>query len=230
MPAASGESQGPDRSAAVEQYRRAASGYDQHMRRFQRWQEQAVQRLRLRPGQTVIDVACGTGVNFPLLEVAVGASGRVIGVDLSPDMLRRARERIDSHGWANVTLIQSAAEDAEFGEIAADAALFSFTHDVLQSPRAVANVVAHTRPGARVACTGAKYAGRWNLPVNLVVRRMARPYMTTFAGLDRPWRGLERYAGEMRHRSHAFGGAYVAWGRMRPNAAREARRELGLAA
>jgi hypothetical protein len=94
----------------------------------------------------------------------------------------------------------------------APAALFSFTHDVLQSPRAVANVVSHLRPGARVACVGAKLAGRWNLPVNFFVRQVARPFMTTFSGLDRPWRELERYTGKMPHDSLVLGGAYVAWG------------------
>ena len=48
--------------------------------------------------------------------------------------------------------------------------------------------------------------------VNYFVRRSARPYMTTFSGLDRPWRELERRIGPMRHKSLALGGAYVAWG------------------
>jgi hypothetical protein len=63
-----------------------------------------------------------------------------------------------------------------------------------------------------VASVGAKLAPRWAFPVNFVVRRQARPYMTTFRGLDRPWRDLERYTDEMGHRSMALGGAYLAWG------------------
>jgi demethylmenaquinone methyltransferase/2-methoxy-6-polyprenyl-1,4-benzoquinol methylase len=198
-------------AAAVEQYRRAAPGYDRHMRRFARWQRMAVDRLELRPGETVIDVACGTGLTFPLLEEAVGAEGAIVGIDLSPDMIAQARHRVADAGWQNITLFESAVEDALI-EQTADAALFSFTHDVLQSPRAVARVVSSLRPGARVASAGGKLAGRWNLVVNAAVRRSARPYMTTFRGLDRPWRELERYAGQMRHRPLAFGGAYVAWG------------------
>ena len=201
----------PDVAAAVEQYRRAAPGYDRHMRRFARWQRMAVDRLELRPGETVIDVACGTGLTFPLLEEAVGAEGAIVGIDLSPDMIAQARQRVADEGWQNVTLIESAVEDALI-EQTGDAALFSFTHDVLQSPRAVARVVSSLRPSARVASTGAKLAGRWNFIVNAAVRRSARPYMTTFRGLDSPWRELERYAGEMRHRSLALGGAYIAWG------------------
>jgi trans-aconitate methyltransferase len=183
------------------------------MRRFARWQRLAVERLELQSGEVVIDVGCGTGVNFPLLEAGVGPGGQIIGIDLSPEMIAQARERVAGTGWQNVTLIESAVEEAEI-DATGDAALFSFTHDVLQSPAAVARVVSSLRPGARVASVGAKLAGRWNFIVNAGVRMSARPYMTTFAGLDRPWRELEQYTGEMEHRSLALGGAYVAWGRV----------------
>jgi SAM-dependent methyltransferase len=203
----------PDAAAALEQYRDAAPGYDRHMRRFARWQKAAVDHLELRSGDVVIDVACGTGLNFPLIQERIGPSGALVGIDLSPEMLGQARKLASSQRWSNVTLIEAAVEEAGF-EAIGDAALFSFTHDVLQSPRAVANVVSHLRPGARVASAGAKLAGRWNFPVNFFVRRAARPFMTTFSGLDRPWRELERYTDGMRHDSFALGGAYVAWGRI----------------
>jgi ubiquinone/menaquinone biosynthesis C-methylase UbiE len=183
------------------------------MRRFARWQGKAVDRLELRPGNAVIDVACGTGLNFPLLQDKIGAGGRIVGIDLSADMIAIARERVASHDWHNVTLIEAAAEEAKI-PLTADAALFSFAHDVLQSSTAVANVVAHLHPDARVASVGAKYANGWNPVVNFFVRRSARPYVTTFHGLDRPWRELERYAGEMQSEALALGGAYVAWGQV----------------
>jgi ubiquinone/menaquinone biosynthesis C-methylase UbiE len=182
----------PDHTEAIAQYRRAATGYDRHMRTYVRWHRKAVDRLELEQGQTVIDVACDTGLNFPLLEEKIGAGGRIVGIDLSPDMLAVAGERVAAKGWDNVTLVEVSVDEANV-DATADAALFSFTHDVLQSSRAVANVVAHLRPGARVASVGAKLGARWNVVVNFFVRRTARPYVTTFRGLDRPWRGLELY-------------------------------------
>ena len=203
----------PDSHVADQQYRQAAPGYDRHMRRFARWQREAVQLLALRRGDVVIDVACGTGLNFAQLEAGIGPDGRLIGIDLSAEMLEQARKRVAAEGWANVTLVEARMENADFEDVA-DAALFSFTHDVLQSPKGVANVVSNLRPGSRVACVGAKLAPRWNVPVNCFVRRAARPFMTTFRGLGRPWRELEKYA-EMRHETRALGGAYVAWGRIK---------------
>ena len=44
--------------------------------------------------------------------------------------------------------------------------------------------------GARVAASGSKLLPRWLGPLNAVVRRINAPYVTTFAGMDRPWRYL----------------------------------------
>jgi ubiquinone/menaquinone biosynthesis C-methylase UbiE len=214
----------PDAAVARRQYERAAPGYDRHMRRFERWQRLAVERLQLAPGQTVIDVACGTGLNFASLEEAIGPDGRIIGIDLSPEMLAQARERVLASGWENVTLIEAAVERADIAAVA-DAALFSFTHDVLQSPRAVANVVAHLKPGARIASVGGKFAARWNLAVNLVVRWAARPYISTFRNFDAPWRELERYVEDLQVEQLAFGGAYIAWAQVSDAAPVAARKQ-----
>ena len=69
----------------------------------------AVDLLRLRPGQTVLDVPCGTGANFPLLDRGVTGTGRIVGVDRSPGMLRKARAKVDRAGWCHVTLVEADA-------------------------------------------------------------------------------------------------------------------------
>ena len=185
----------------------------------------AIERLELQSGEAVIDVACGTGLNFLLLERAVGPAGHIVGIELSPDMSAQARERVATNGWNNVTLVEAPAEEAVF-DATADAALFSFTHDVLQLPRAVANIVAQLKPGGRVSSVGAKFGARWNVVVNFFVRRSAAPYVTTFDGLDRPWRILERYMESIEIRDLALGGAYVASGRITSDAPERAAAEL----
>ena len=202
-----------DLARAKRKYREMAGRYDRRMRRLERWQGLAVDRLFLADGDVAIDVACGTGLNFGALRTAVGRRGKVIGVDASPEMLGLARERISERGWDNVELVEAPVEEALFEE-RADAALFSFTHDVLQSPQAVANVAEHLKPGARVAAVGTKLAGGVMSPINIGVRMIARPFVTTFQGLDRPWRHLEAYVDELLVEPLALGGAYVAWGRI----------------
>lgn len=61
-------------------------------RLYARARRRAVELLRLAPGATVVDIACGTGLNFPLIEERIGPAGALIGVDLTAAMLRRAPE------------------------------------------------------------------------------------------------------------------------------------------
>jgi demethylmenaquinone methyltransferase/2-methoxy-6-polyprenyl-1,4-benzoquinol methylase len=75
---------------------------------------EVVPRLGLKGGETVLDVGCGTGHNFPYLLEAIGARGRLIGVDLAEGMLTRARRRIAAHRWKNVQLVLGDAGDLGF--------------------------------------------------------------------------------------------------------------------
>ena len=203
---------GPNRDEALERYRRLAAGYDRRVGRRSYWlREAAVSRLTLRPGETVVDVGCGTGLTFGLIERRIGPAGRLIGIELSDQMLGWAKGRIANEGWQNVTLIDAAAEEARL-PVAPDAAVFVLTHDITQTPAALANVVSQLRPGARVAVAGPKFAPWWALPVNLAVRLIARPYVTTFEGMGRPWAHLERLVPELEVESLALGGAYLAYG------------------
>ncbi|WP_411285641.1 class I SAM-dependent methyltransferase [Lapillicoccus sp.] len=55
--------------------------------------ERAIPALHLREGSRVLDIGCGTGLNFPRLLAAVGRSGQVVGVDHSGEMLEVARRK-----------------------------------------------------------------------------------------------------------------------------------------
>lgn len=202
---------GPEPRRALEKYRRIGRSYDRRTAFARRYRRRAVELLGLRPGGRVLDVACGTGANFALLERLVGPDGMVVGIDLSPEMLGQARDRVLSHGWTNTVLIEGRIEDAEL-EGPFDAALFSLTHDVLQSRAGVENVFASLRAGGRVASFGPKEAHALRVPVNLAVRLLARPYVTTLENLDRPWRELERLVPDLSVESVALGGAYLASG------------------
>jgi len=71
----------------------------------------AVDRLALQPGDTVVEMGCGTGANLPLLRQRVGSEGQVIGVDVSPGVLSVASSRVDRNGWANVHVVRGDATE-----------------------------------------------------------------------------------------------------------------------
>lgn len=78
---------------------------------------------RLQPGESILDIATGTGL--AALEAArlVGRSGRVIGVDLSPGMLANAKKAIEAAGVQNVELVHADAEATEFPAASFDVVL-----------------------------------------------------------------------------------------------------------
>jgi ubiquinone/menaquinone biosynthesis C-methylase UbiE len=203
----------PVPAEAVEKYGRVAPSYDRRIQLAEPLRRRAVERLALRPGDTVVDVACGTGLTFELLEREVGPEGRVIGVDLSPDMLALARGRTESEGWDNVTLIEAPMEEAVI-PARADAAVLVLTHDVMSSPQALANVVSWVDPGGTLVATGGKLGPRWALPLNAAARAIARRYVTTTEGYDRPWSHLADIVENLRVEPLLLGFAYVATGRV----------------
>lgn len=69
---------GPDRSRAQAAYRRLAASYDRRVRLYEGMRRRAVRRLSPQPGATVVDLGCGTGLSFDLIENAIGPSGRLI--------------------------------------------------------------------------------------------------------------------------------------------------------
>ena len=182
----------PDRGRALERYRRLARRYDAATRGIDRKRRRAIDLLRLEPGETVLDAACGTGSALAPLARAVGPGGRVIGVEQSPEMIAIARQRCAALGLDNVILLEAPVENARIAG-PSDAVLFSFAHDVLQSRAALANVFAAARPGARVVSVGAKLYPRWLSFLDFWVRWRVRDYVSTLEGLERPWRLLAEF-------------------------------------
>jgi ubiquinone/menaquinone biosynthesis C-methylase UbiE len=141
----------------IDTYRKKAKHYDVTSRlypvpgyphRAQRLR--AVRALGLRTGDSVVDMACGTGLNFSLIEDVIGPSGRIVGVDLTDAMLAQAKDRVAANGWSNISLVQANA--AEFGFPAQVDAILS-TYALTQVPEC-AEVIAH---GAAALSGG----GRW---------------------------------------------------------------------
>ena len=193
-------------------YSQHARSYEQRTGAFQRHRDTLVEALPVSRGQVVLDVGCGTGLCYGLLQEKVGPQGRVVGIEESPEMAAVARERIASEGWPNVTVVQAPAEDAKI-PVTADAALFCAVHDILQSPGALQNVMTSLRPGARVAAGGGKWAPWVMMGLNLQVRALQLR-----AELHRIWPAMESPRGTDRGHRRPRGSARQRIHRHRPHA------------
>ncbi len=204
----------PNRSTAIRQYRSRARIYDFELALFEPVRQRAIDLLRLKNGDRVLDVGCGTGLSFSALEGLVGPEGSIVGIEQSPEMLERARARAAENGWNNVALIAASVEEAAI-PVAADAAMFHFTHDIMRTPKAVANVCSHLKPGARVVAAGLKWAPIRAMPLNLLVWNAALRSTSTREGLARPWSHLEPLLSRLEMEQMLGGAVYIASGVVR---------------
>ncbi len=204
----------PNRSTAIRQYRSRARIYDFELALFEPVRQRAIDLLRLKNGDRVLDVGCGTGLSFSALEGLVGPEGSIVGIEQSPEMLERARARAAENGWNNVALIAASVEEAAI-PVAADAAMFHFTHDIMRTPKAVANVCSHLKPGARVVAAGLKWAPIRAMPLNLLVWNAALRSTSTREGLARPWSHLEPLLSRLEMEQMLGGTVYIASGVVR---------------
>ncbi|HWH19057.1 MAG TPA: methyltransferase domain-containing protein [Solirubrobacterales bacterium] len=219
---------GPTQERLIETYRKKAKHFDLVSRLYpvpgypQRTQcRRAVRALRLRPGGTVVDVACGTGQNFPLIEQAIGPDGRIIGVDLTDAMLAQAQRRVERNGWSNVSLVQADAADYVFpAEVDAILSTYALSH----VPEC-GDVIAH---GAEALTCG----GRWvvldlKAPDHAprVVEQLGAALGRRFGSTDewlarRPWEGVRAAMrdtlGDLYWSELCFGTAFIAAGAANP--------------
>ncbi len=203
----------PNPEFALASYKKLAHQYDATCRLIDPVRRQTIELLELSEGETVIDIASGTGLSLPVLSQAVGPQGRVIAIELSPDMAAIAQHRIEINHLDNVKQIISSMETASI-DISADALLFHYTHDVLRSSAAIERIFRAAKPGARIAIAGFKLPTDWRRVFNPWHRRRAWGYLSTFEGVHAPWNHLLPYVNDFEIHEEIFvGSGYIATAR-----------------
>jgi ubiquinone/menaquinone biosynthesis C-methylase UbiE len=219
------------RAHVIKTYRARARHYDRamnlyHLIGFRQWayRSLAVQALRLREGDTVVEIGCGTGLNFSLIEQVIGPTGRIIGIDLTDAMLAQARLRVEKHGWNNVSFVQADAVEFQFP---ADARAILSTFALLFVPEC-AEVIARgsmaLSPGGCFVVLDLKLpemSAGWLAPVQFTLLQGLLPLVRPFAVTEevtahRPWEAtraaMQAHLTEYSWTELFFGFAFLAAG------------------
>lgn len=173
----------------------------------------AAEWLQLKPGGRVLDMGCGPGGSFPYLVQAVGSSGNVTGVDISPQSCMNARRRVERNGWKNVDVLESAAQQVHLAGTY-DGVLMFAAPDVYASEAALANIFPHLRENARVVFFGAKLSdNRLGKLLNPVLRMLvAKLSPATPLPDGAPWKLVAQRVEGLRVEEYFFGSMFLASG------------------
>lgn len=110
-----------------------------------------VQDAELQPGEVVLDIGCGTGIDLLLAAPQVGSTGKVIGLDLTPEMLTRAREHVSQAGLTNVELLPGSMEEIPLPDASVDVVISNGVFNLsTKKDQAFAEAYRVLRPGGRM--------------------------------------------------------------------------------
>jgi ubiquinone/menaquinone biosynthesis C-methylase UbiE len=157
---------------------------------FREWayRKEAIRWLKLNPGDTVIEIGCGTGLNFSLLEDAVGPTGKIIGVDLTGAMLDQAEMRIRKHGWENVKLVHGNAGSFQFPD-RIDGIISTFALSLMPDiPGIIKNGSQVLPDGKHCVVLDLKMPSNWLSHLWPVIMPIVKPFAVTKKHIEqRPW-------------------------------------------
>lgn len=157
-------------------YGRWAGPYDWLSRApvVDRWRRRAVDALALQPGETAVEMGCGTGANLPHLRRAVAPDGRVCGVDLTREMVARARKRALRAEWPTVAVARGDATRPPVDGV--DAVLATFVAGLFERPGVVVRRWCDAlAPGGRIALLHFRRSETpWAAPLNAAYEGFVR--------------------------------------------------------
>jgi arsenite methyltransferase len=104
----------------------------------------------IQPGETVLDLGSGAGLDAIRAARKVGPSGRVVGIDFTPEMIERARRNVAAVGLVNVAFLEAAIEAIPLADDTADVALCNGLFNLCpDKPKALAEVYRVLKPSGR---------------------------------------------------------------------------------
>jgi demethylmenaquinone methyltransferase/2-methoxy-6-polyprenyl-1,4-benzoquinol methylase len=205
-------------------YRKRAKNYDITAKSYylfgfreQSYRKRAIRSLNLRRGDTVVEICCGTGLNFSLLQSEVGPSGKIIGVDLTDSMLGQAKKRVKQEGWTNVELIQMDAAKYQFPQnVNGIISTFAITF-IPEYDRIIKNGAEALSPSGRFVILDLMKPDKWPIWLLHIGVWATKPFGISLDLMVRhPWESINRYLANPMFTELYWGLAYISVGEAQP--------------
>ncbi len=182
-------------------YQRHAGKYDFSVKlyrllglRIEAYRSYAVNLLNLQKRDWVVELGCGTGLNFPRIMKKIGPEGRLIGVDITPGMLEEARKKIERFGWNNVKLIQSDIAAYDFPPRVNGVLSTGVFGYIPEYDRVIDKASRVLVPGGRLVIFDLKRPERWPSWLFKFYLGLAQPFGVTASYFHhKPWKSVERH-------------------------------------
>jgi len=106
----------------------------------------------LRPGEVVVDLGCGGGLDVFLASTKVGPEGRAIGIDMTPEMIERARRNAEKGDYTNVEFHLARIDKLPLADDSVDCVISNCVINLAPDKQAVFREIARVlKPGGRLA-------------------------------------------------------------------------------
>jgi ubiquinone/menaquinone biosynthesis C-methylase UbiE len=201
-------------------YRKRATNYDftanlYYLIGFRevQYRKRAVSALGLKRGDTVVEVGCGTGLNFPYLLQSIGETGRLIGVDLTDAMLKEAMKRVQRNSWHNVELVEADAAAYVFPSgIRGVLSTFALTL-VPEYEQVIDHAARALAVGGRLVVADFKKPDQWSRWLVKLGVLITKPFGVSLDLTDRkPWQVMRKYFAHVTVTEQFSGCVYIAVG------------------
>jgi demethylmenaquinone methyltransferase/2-methoxy-6-polyprenyl-1,4-benzoquinol methylase len=159
-----------------------------------KYRKMAISELHLEPGDTVIEIGCGTGLNFQYTLQSIGKTGQLVGVDLTDAMLEKAKSRVEKNGWKNIRLVQSDAAQYTFPS-GVKGIYSTFALTLVPEYEAIIERASHTlTDGGRFVILDFKKPKRWPLWIIKFGVAIGKPFGVSLDLAERkPWEIIKKY-------------------------------------
>lgn len=139
-----------------------------------------LEALDIKPGQVVCDMGCGNGFYTVQLAKLVGEKGRVLAVDIQPEMLHMLEERAKAEGLSNIELIEGTPVDPKLPPTGVDLILLVDVYHEFSHPEAMlAAMRGSLKDGGRIALVEFRLEDP-NVPIKLLHKMSKKQILKEF--------------------------------------------------